>query len=188
MKKVFPEQIELTRVRLTRNVSTDAEEIFYAYASKPEATRFLSWPTHEQLSDTRDFLRFAQATWKERTQFTFSVRVKTTNRLIGGCGCIHRDGVFQLGYVFSPSVWGHGYATEVCQGLTSEILKFPGLRRLCSFVDVDNPTSARVLEKSGFIKEQLAPDFFVPVNQGNQKKDAYIFVYPLGDITAQVIK
>jgi len=185
---ILPEQIDLTRVRLLRNVPTDAEEIFYAYASKPEATRFLSWATHEELSDTRNYLRFAKSTWREQTQFSFSVRIKTSNRLIGGCGCIHQDGLFQVGYVFSPSVWGQGYATEVCKGLVTEILKYPGLRRLCSFVDVENQASARVLEKSGFIKEQLATDYFVPVNQGKWKKDAYIFVYPLANKGSEAIK
>ena len=42
----LPAIIRTERLLLQRLRYEDAEEIFYAYASKPEATRYVSWPTH----------------------------------------------------------------------------------------------------------------------------------------------
>ena len=176
---VLPEKTELERVILFRSSVTDAEEIFYAYASKPEATKYLSWKTHETIEDTRAYLAIVEKTRRQGLQASFSVRLKNSNRLIGACGCTFSDGLFQVGYVFSPVFWGMGFATESCRGLLSEILKMKQVNRICSFVDVDNHASARVLEKSGFKQEQIAPEYFIAHNQGGIRKDARLFSYPL---------
>ena len=176
---VLPEKIELERITLFKSRVTDAEEIFYAYASKPEATKYLSWKTHESIDDTRTYLSIVEKTWKQGLQASFAVRLKDSGRLIGACGCTFSDGVFQVGYVFSPVLWGMGYATESCRGLVAEILKVKHVNRISSFVDIDNHASARVLEKSGFKMEQVAPEYFVAPNQGGIRKDARIFSYPL---------
>jgi ribosomal-protein-alanine N-acetyltransferase len=176
---LLPETAELERLMFVRNRMTDAEEIFYAYASKPEVTKYLSWKTHETIDDTRAYLAIVEKTWKQGLQASYSVRLKKSNRLIGSCGCTFSDGLFQVGYVFSPVCWGKGFATETCRGLVAEILKVKQVRKICSFVDVDNPASARVLEKSGFIQEQIAPGHYIAPNQGGARRDARIFYIPL---------
>jgi RimJ/RimL family protein N-acetyltransferase len=54
----------------------EAEEIFYCYASKPEATRFMSWPTHRSLVDTKAFLQYAAQGWKAGTDYSYSIRTQ----------------------------------------------------------------------------------------------------------------
>src|ERR1700755_3074027 len=115
MKLNLPERIDTERLILSRLRYEDAEELFYAYASKPEATRFMSWPTHQSLRDTRSFLNYAVKAWTDGADYSFSVRIKETNRFIGSFGIIHDEGKIQFGYVFSPTQWGKGYATEVCR-------------------------------------------------------------------------
>ncbi|MFZ9982580.1 MAG: GNAT family N-acetyltransferase [Cyclobacteriaceae bacterium] len=176
---VLPEKTELERVTLFKSRVTDAEEIFYAYASKPEATKYLSWKTHGSIDDTRTYLSIVEKTWKQGLQASFAVRLKKSHRLIGACGCTFSDGIFQVGYVFSPLFWGMGFATESCKGLIAEILKVKHVNRICSFVDVDNHASARVLEKSGFKQERVEPEYFIACNQGGIRKDARIFSYLL---------
>jgi len=48
-----PERIETARLVLRRPVASDAHDIFARYASDPETTRFLGWPMHQSLADTR---------------------------------------------------------------------------------------------------------------------------------------
>jgi RimJ/RimL family protein N-acetyltransferase len=71
-------------------------------------------------------------------------------QLVGACGLGRRpSGSVELGYWIARSFWGQGYATEACGALV-EIARALGLASLEGSHFVDNPASARVLEKLGF--------------------------------------
>lgn len=175
----IPERIETGRLVLQRLRYEDAEEIFYAYASKDEATRFVSWPTHQSIRDTRDFLRYARTAWATGTDFSFSVRVKDSFRLIGGFGIIHDNGKIQFGYILSPTQWGKGFATEATRTVLQILKVQPGIYRIGTFVDAENMASIRVLQKCGLKEEARLSNWFRFVNQGNEPKDCILFTLPL---------
>ena len=177
----IPEQILTDRLSLHRLRYEDAEEIFYTYASKAEVTRFVSWPTHKTLKDTNAFLRYAVTAWDEGTDYTFAVRLKESNQLVGSIGVINENGKLQFGYVFSPTQWNKGYATEVCLRLMDLLKTQPGVYRIQSFVDAENVSSARVLIKSGLVEEARLVRWFRFVNQNNEAKDCILFKLPLDD-------
>jgi RimJ/RimL family protein N-acetyltransferase len=54
-----------------------------------------------------------------------------------------------MGYWIGRSSWGRGFATEACEALIG-IARALGLARLEGSHFIDNPASARVLEKLGF--------------------------------------
>jgi [ribosomal protein S5]-alanine N-acetyltransferase len=175
----FPEAIETSRLLIRRLRYEDAEEIFYSYASKPEATRFLSWRTHDSVEDTRTFLSYASQSWNLGLDYSFSIRLKETRRLIGSFGVIDEDGKVQFGYVLSPTQWGQGYATEVCVKMMDVLKSFPTLYRIGTFVDVENIASINVLKKCGLIEEARLPKWFRFVNQDMTPKDCILFRLPL---------
>ena len=175
----LPDHIVTERLSLRRLRYEDAEEIFYTYASKPEVTRFVSWPTHQTLRDTNAFLRYAINAWDSGTDYSFAIRLKESNRLIGSIGVINEDGKLQFGYVFSPTQWNKGYATEVCLRLMSLLRNQQGVYRIQSFVDSENVSSARVLIKSGLVEEARLVRWFRFVNQSNEAKDCILFKLPL---------
>jgi RimJ/RimL family protein N-acetyltransferase len=71
-------------------------------------------------------------------------------RLIGSCGLGRRSsGAVELGYWIGRPFWGRGFATEAGQALI-EIARTLGLRQLEASHFIDNPASARVLDKLGF--------------------------------------
>lgn len=173
-----PEIITTQRLVLERLKHADAEEIFYTYASKPEATRYLSWPTHGSLKDTRRFLDYAVRSWELGDDYSFGIRLKSTHRLIGSFGLLNDHGKIQFGYVLSPTQWGQGYATEACKGVLPVISPMPGVWRIGTFVDADNVASANVLRKAGLVEEARLSQWFCFVNQGNEPKDCILFVLP----------
>jgi len=175
----LPDHIVTERLSLRRLRYEDAEEIFYTYASKPEVTRFVSWPTHQTLKDTNAFLRYAINAWDSGTDYSFAIRLKESNRLIGSIGVINEDGKLQFGYVFSSTQWNKGYATEVCLRLMSLLRNQKGVYRIQSFVDSENVSSARVLIKSGLVEEARFVRWFRFVNQNNEAKDCILFKLPL---------
>jgi len=71
-------------------------------------------------------------------------------QLVGSCGLGRRpSGAVEMGYWIARSHWGRGLATEACTALI-DIARTLGLARLEASHFVDNPASARVLEKLGF--------------------------------------
>lgn len=62
----------------------------------------------------------------------------------GGIGEVH-----ELGYALGRAYWGQGFATEGVLAMV-EYARTLGLRALEAFTFVENPASARVLEKAGF--------------------------------------
>ncbi len=179
MSLTISEYYETERLRLIRLKYEEAEEIFYTYASKPEATKYMAWPTHRTMDDTRNFLKHAVGGWKAGTDYSFGIRLKDSNRLIGSCGLLHDDGKIQFGYVLSPTHWGRGYATEVCRKLMEIVRTQHDVYRVSTFVDVENVASARVLMKSGLVEEARLEKWFKFVNQDNQPKDCWLFRLPL---------
>ncbi|HEY3430426.1 MAG TPA: GNAT family N-acetyltransferase, partial [Cyclobacteriaceae bacterium] len=69
----LPEKIETERLRLQRLRYEDAEEIFYSYASKPEVTKYLVFPTHQSVSDARRFLAYVVPAWDSGIDYSFGI-------------------------------------------------------------------------------------------------------------------
>jgi RimJ/RimL family protein N-acetyltransferase len=77
-------------------------------------------------------------------------RTSAEPRLIGSCGLGRRpSGAVELGYWIARPHWGRGFATEACSALI-DIARTLGLPSLEASHFIDNPASARVLEKLGF--------------------------------------
>ena len=71
-------------------------------------------------------------------------------RLVGACGLRRRpSGAVELRYWIARADWNQGFATEAARALV-EIAGTLRLARLEAAHFVDNPASARVLEKLGF--------------------------------------
>jgi RimJ/RimL family protein N-acetyltransferase len=71
-------------------------------------------------------------------------------QLVGSCGLGRRpSGSVELGYWIATSFWSRGFATEACIALV-DIARTLGLASLEGSHFIDNPASARVLEKLGF--------------------------------------
>ena len=175
----IPEFIATSRLAIRRLRYEDADEIFYTYASKPEATQYVSWPMHRSLADTRSFLDYAVQSWSRGNDYSFSIRLPDHNRLIGSFGIINDDGKIQFGYALGPFYWGNGYATEVCQAMMDLLRTTPGIYRISTLVDVDNIASSKVLLKAGLIEEARLSKWMRFPNQGNEPRDCILYRLPL---------
>lgn len=71
-------------------------------------------------------------------------------QLIGACGLGRRaSGAVEMGYWIAKPFWSRGFATEACTALI-DIARTLGLTQIEGAHFLDNPASARVLEKLGF--------------------------------------
>ncbi len=149
------ETIETRRLVLRRPRSADAEAVFGRYAGDAEVTRFVGWPRHLSLDDTRAFLEFSDAEWARWPAGPYLALARTDGALLGSCGLAfetrHRAAT---GYVFAREAWGLGYASESLAAMV-DLAERLGVERLQALVHVDNDASWRVLEKAGFTREGM---------------------------------
>jgi len=174
----LPEQLQTKRLVVNRLRYEDAEEIFYTYASKSEATKYVAWPTHQSVQDTRRYLDYAVGAWHGGTDYAYSIRLKDSNLLVGSFGIVNDHGKVSFGYIFGPNHWSKGYATEVCQAMMNILKTLSGVYRIWTLVDVDNIASAKVLLKCGFLEEARLSKWFRFINQNNIPKDCFIYLLP----------
>lgn len=59
----------------------------------------------------------------------------------------------RLGYMLAEPAWGKGLATELVQGFVAGCRASDDVAKIKAGVAKDNPASARVLEKAGFLRD-----------------------------------
>ncbi len=109
-------------------------------------TARMPWPYH--LEDAEEFLLQEQDS--DYPNFQIIDRTVDPVRMIGGIGFMQGDGAPELGYWIRPDCWNRGFATEAAQAALSAVRSSLGYSRIIAGHFVDNPASARVLEKLGF--------------------------------------
>lgn len=138
------------RLTLRRPVATDAASIFERYAGDPRVTRFMAWPTHRSVEDTRAFLEFAEAQWKVGPVGIYLIIRTADNVLLGSTGLdCETPTRAETGYVLAQDVWGQGYATEALRAMVA-LARTLGVHELTAGVHPDHAASIRVLTKGGF--------------------------------------
>jgi [ribosomal protein S5]-alanine N-acetyltransferase len=148
-------RIDTARLVLRRPRASDVDSIFRSWASKPEVTRYMSWPRHESPVATLGFLRFSDSQWERWPAGPLVIELSDCEQLIGSTGYGFRSSVeAEVGYILDNRFWGSGYATEAMEAII-ELAPCLGLERLTASVHPANTASMRVLAKCGFA---LQPD------------------------------
>ena len=154
-----PERVEIGRLVLQRPRVDDVESIFRRYASDPDVTRYLSWPVHLSIDQTRAFLSFSDDEWRRWPAGPYLAFSREDGTLIGGTGLAFETATrAATGYVLARDAWGRGLATEALNA-TVDIARGAGIERLYAICHADHRASARVLEKCGFAREGVLRRF-----------------------------
>lgn len=104
-------RIETKRLILRPITLEDASAVF-VWASDPEVNRYMSYPLHKSIEDTRAWIASITP-----DMLVFGFYRKDNGQLIGTGGVgKNEDGVHTLGYNLRRDAWGQGYATEAAQG------------------------------------------------------------------------
>ncbi len=118
---------------------------FVTLAGDPAVARMTSdiphplhvWQCRRWLRQARGEVRFA---------------IEHDDELIGGVGYFcHRHRVGELGFWLGVPYWGVGFATEASRAVVQYAFTAGNLTALTSANFVDNPASARILGKLGFV-------------------------------------
>ena len=136
------------RLLLRPGWAEDAPALAAAIADEMIVRNLATAPWPYRLRDAEAFL--AQPRDPVLPSFLIFERTEGAPNLVGSCGLGRRpSGAVELGYWIARPFWGRGYATEAAGALIA-IGRALRLETLEGSHFLDNPASARVLEKLGF--------------------------------------
>jgi RimJ/RimL family protein N-acetyltransferase len=136
------------RLLLRPGFPEDAPALARAMSDQAIARNLAVVPWPYTLRDAEAFL--ASPRDPVLPSFLIFERTDAAPRLIGSCGLGRRpSGAVELGYWIARAHWGRGFATEAGLALVG-IARTLKLARLEASHFIDNPASARVLDKLGF--------------------------------------
>jgi len=150
--------------------------VFEAYASDPAVTRYLSWPTYTHPEPLAAFLGECAAHWERgHRAYAWLLCLKGAPAPIGSIGVTFEpNGRALFGYVLGQKFWGRGLASEALRHLVDRTLAHPSIWRAWAFCDVENPASARVMEKAGLVREGVLRRWHVAPNLGPEPRDCIV--------------
>jgi RimJ/RimL family protein N-acetyltransferase len=161
------------RVRLRAPRLEDAGELFGSIVSDPEVPRYMSWPTHPDVDETRRVITELFNVGEERT---WLIELRNSGEIVGVCGFRPVDAhTMDFGYYLGRPWWGRRLIAEVVELLLVEMAADPKVRRISAVCHVDNTRSARVLERAGLSLEGRLVRHTVFPNIGQEPQDVLQF-------------
>lgn len=150
--------IETHRLILRPFRPEDAGDMFAAWASDPEVTRFLTWPAHASVDVTRAVLDDWIPRYGDGGYFNWAIEWKETGRVIGNIAVVKLNAEAasaDLGYCLGRAYWGRGVMPEALRAVIDFLFDTVGLNRIAACHDARNPRSGRVMDKAGMRQEGI---------------------------------
>jgi len=151
IKKENTPYIETERLILRKFIESDIPDMFRIY-SDTEVNTFLPWFPLESEEETREYLHdhiFAE--YKKEIAYRYAIVWKKTNHVIGyvSIGSIDEEQACgDLGYGLMKDYWNRGIMAEASKAVL-EKAEENGFRYVTATHDINNPSSGKVMLKSG---------------------------------------
>jgi RimJ/RimL family protein N-acetyltransferase len=149
--------VETGRLRLRRLEEDDAPFIF-ELVNDPDWLRFIGDRNVHSLEDARGYIRKGPlASYQRHGYGLYLVELRETGQPLGMCGLIRRDTLDHpdLGFAFLPRFRGAGYAREAARATLDHARRSLSLGPLLAITSLHNERSIALLEKLGFVFEQI---------------------------------
>ena len=154
--------LETKRLVLRPLTLADAETAYNGWTGDPEVARWVSWLPHHFIDDTVEWLK--EIEWKTddagnfipSDTYIWGFVLKETGELFGSVGLIWEEDcqLYEVGYNIMKSHQNNGYTTEAMRAILDFASGALGLKRITGGHAKENPASARVIEKLGFVYDR----------------------------------
>lgn len=154
---------------------SDAAAVFAAYASDPVATRYLIWKAYTEIAPLEEFLRARAEDWtKDNHRYAYLLCLRGTDVPIGSIAVHFAGDKALFGYVLGQVYWRKGLMAEALRHLVDWSLAQPEIFRAWAYCDVENPASARVMEKAGMTREGILRRWHTCPNISEEPRDCIV--------------
>jgi RimJ/RimL family protein N-acetyltransferase len=165
----------LTGPRVTLRAPTidDAQPLFDRVVSDPEVSRYMSWRTHADVSETR---RVITEIFNVGGETTWIIELHDGDGPVGVCGWRRpQPHIIDFGYFLGRPWWRQGLMSEVVQLLLDKAQRDPTVYRITAHCHVDNAGSAALLQRSGLTLEGRLARYAVLPNISGEPQDCLLF-------------
>lgn len=152
VKHLGTKQIETERLILRRFTVEDAEKMYQNWANDPEVTKFLMWPTHKNVEETKAILTDWVSSYEKADKYEWCIALKANDEPVGSMGvvnCNEKVRSMEIGYCIGREYWHQGITSEALAAVMQFLLEEVGAERIESRHDVRNPHSGDVMKKCG---------------------------------------
>ncbi len=148
--------IETPRLILRKAQRSDAEPMFCNWASDPQVTKFLTWPTYESLDNAYPILDLWIKEYENPAFYQWMIVLKEVGEPIGSISVVRRNeiiGEAEIGYCLGSAWWHKGIMTEALNAVMAFLFEQVGMNRVAARHDANNPHSGGVMQKCGMVYE-----------------------------------
>ncbi len=156
MKHLGTQTLATKRLTLRRFTIDDAESMYYNWASDPEVTKYLTWPTHTNVEETQQVIRQWESDCEKEDCYQWAIELNEIEQPIGSISAVKvTDEIeaVEIGYCIGKDYWHHGYTSEALAEVMRFFFEEVGANRICAAHDTKNPNSGKVMEKCGMSLE-----------------------------------
>jgi len=168
-----PDEIHTERLLLRKPRATDAPLMFNAYAQDPTVTRYLMWRPHANIAETRAVIDRFLTAWESQEGFCWFLFTNDTDQMIGSIAARPENDGLNLGFLLARPHWGNGYMPEAIAAVLEWAFTEPWVSRASAARDIENHSSARALEKAGFVRARILHEFSVHPNISSAPRDCF---------------
>ena len=145
--------LRTARCLLRRPAMSDAQAMFEALGPGrvPEHSPF---SLIESIADVEAQLERHAGRWLSDHGVTFAITDGRDGRFLGETSVFRQTDRWMLGYWIAVDAWGRGLATEAARALVDLVFDVLEAEHVWAGTVVENPASARVLQKLGFVQRE----------------------------------
>lgn len=160
------------RLILRKFKEEDYKDIF-EWASNPKVTRYLSYPTHKSLADSKNIAKF----WADASEKidNYNWAIELDGKVIGNISVVKHDELWEagIGWQIDAPYWNQGIMTEAATAVFDFLFHEVGFHRISAGHDTRNPASGKVMEKLSMQKEGLFRQFYYKDGFGTGDSQKY---------------
>lgn len=151
--------IETPRLVLRRARREDAAPMFHNWASDPAVTKYLTWPTHADLSVSTWVIDSWVAEYQNNNYYQWMIELKEIGEPIGSISVVRQReeiGELEVGYCIGRTWWHQGITSEALDAVIRFLFAEVGAERITARHDPRNPHSGAVMQKCGMQYESTS--------------------------------
>ncbi len=130
----------------------DGAAMFRNWASDPDVTRYLTWPTHQHADVSSFIVRDWASHYSEPDYYQWAIVPTELNEPIGSIAVVeHNDqvGKAHVGYCIGKTWWRQGIMPETLKAVMDYLFDDVGFQRIECRHDPRNAASGAVMRKCG---------------------------------------
>lgn len=144
--------LETQRTNLRPFRDEDAVDMYLNWAADDEVTRYLTWPTHKDLSTSEKITKLWVSGYGDMENYQWAIELKEIKGVIGTLSLMNIDNhneSCEVGYCIGRAWWNQGIMSEIFTEVIRFAFREVGFERVMARHNIANTASGSVMQKCG---------------------------------------